>query len=38
MLEQTTLLPLAALYDPARSPLAVLERMTSRSLVARASP
>jgi hypothetical protein len=33
MLEQTTHLPLAALYEPARSPLAVLERMTGRRLV-----
>ena len=30
MLEQTTHLPLAALYEPARSPLAVLERITGR--------
>lgn len=34
MLEQTTHLPLAAMYEPARSPLAVLERMTGRALVA----
>jgi hypothetical protein len=33
MLEQTTHLPLAALYEPARSPLAVLERLTGRRLV-----
>jgi hypothetical protein len=35
MFEQTTHLPLAALYEPARSPLAVLERLTGRALVAR---
>ena len=34
MLEQTIHLPLAALYEPARSPLAVLERLTGRRLVA----
>jgi hypothetical protein len=34
MLEQTTHLPLAALYEPARAPLAVLERLTGRALVA----
>ena len=33
MLEQTTHLPLIALYEPQRSPLAVLERITGRSLV-----
>jgi len=33
MLEQTTHLPLSALYEPARSPLAVLERITGRKLV-----
>jgi hypothetical protein len=33
MLEQTTHLPLAALYEPQRAPLAVLERLTGRSLV-----
>ena len=33
MLEQTTHLPLGALYEPQRAPLAVLERMTGRSLV-----
>jgi hypothetical protein len=38
MLEQTTHLPLSALYEPARSPLAVLERLTGRTLVARPSP
>jgi hypothetical protein len=38
MLEQTTHLPLAALYEPARSPLAVLERITGRELVARENP
>ena len=35
MLEQTTHLPIDALYEPQRAPLAVLERMTGRSLVAR---
>jgi hypothetical protein len=35
MLEQTTHLPLSALYEPQRSPLAVLERITGRKLVAR---
>jgi hypothetical protein len=34
MFEQTTHLPLSALYEPARSPLAVLERITGHSLVA----
>jgi hypothetical protein len=34
MLEQTTHLPLAALYAPERSPLAVLERLTGRPLAA----
>jgi len=34
MLEQTTHLPLSALYEPARSPLAVLERITGRKLAA----
>ena len=33
MLEQTIHLPLAALYEPARSPLAILERLTGRRLV-----
>jgi hypothetical protein len=33
MLEQTIHLPLAALYEPARSPLAVLQRLTGRALV-----
>ena len=32
LLEQTTLLPLPAMYAPARSPLAVLERITGRAL------
>jgi hypothetical protein len=32
MLEQTIHLPIAALYEPARSPLAVLERLTARTL------
>jgi hypothetical protein len=35
MLEQTTHLPLGALYEPDRSPLAVLERITGRELVPR---
>jgi hypothetical protein len=34
MLEQTTHLPLAALYAPESSPLAVLERLTGRKLAA----
>ena len=34
MLEQTIHLPVTALYDPARAPLAILERMTGRTLVA----
>lgn len=34
MLEQTTHLPLAALYEPERAPIAVLERITGRDLVA----
>ncbi|HJU23899.1 MAG TPA: Kdo hydroxylase family protein [Casimicrobiaceae bacterium] len=38
MFEQTTHLPISALYEPARSPLAVLERITGRKLVARPSP
>lgn len=38
MLEQTTHLPISALYEPALSPLAVLERITGRLLVARPSP
>ena len=33
MLEQTIHLPVSALYDPARSPLAILERLTGRVLV-----
>jgi hypothetical protein len=32
MLEQTIHLPLAALYDPTRSPLAILRRLTGRAL------
>jgi hypothetical protein len=32
MLEQTIHLPVSALYDPARAPLAILERLTSRAL------
>jgi len=34
MLEQTIHLPLAALYDRERAPLAILERMTGRALAA----
>jgi hypothetical protein len=34
MLEQTIHLPLSALYDSSRAPLAVLERLTGRTLVA----
>ena len=33
MFEQTIHLPVSALYDPARSPLAILERLTRRALV-----
>lgn len=33
MLEQTIHLPVPALYDPARAPLAILERLTGRKLV-----
>jgi hypothetical protein len=33
MLEQTVHLPVTALYDPARSPLAILERLTGRTLL-----
>ncbi|MEO8305230.1 MAG: Kdo hydroxylase family protein [Betaproteobacteria bacterium] len=33
MLEQTIHLPVSALYDPARSPLAILERLSGRALV-----
>ena len=33
MLEQTIHLPVSALYDPARAPLAILERLTGRTLV-----
>jgi hypothetical protein len=32
MLEQTIHLPVSALYDPARAPLAILERLTRRTL------
>jgi hypothetical protein len=32
MLEQTIHLPVAALYDPTRAPLAILERLTGRPL------
>ncbi len=34
MLEQTIHLPLSALYDRSRAPLAILERLTGRTLVA----
>jgi len=34
MLEQTIHLPLSALYDAGRAPLAILERLTGRALVA----
>jgi hypothetical protein len=33
MLEQTIHLPVSAMYDPSRSPLAILERLTGRGLV-----
>jgi 3-deoxy-D-manno-oct-2-ulosonic acid (Kdo) hydroxylase len=33
MLEQTIHLPVSALYDPSRAPLAILERLTGRVLV-----
>jgi hypothetical protein len=33
MLEQTIHLPVSALYDPQRAPLAILERLTGRALV-----
>jgi hypothetical protein len=33
MLEQTIHLPVSALYEPARAPLAILERLTGRALV-----
>jgi len=33
MLEQTIHLPVSALYDPTRAPLAILERLTRRTLV-----
>ena len=32
MLEQTIHLPVSALYDPAKSPLAILERITGRAI------
>jgi hypothetical protein len=32
MMEQTIHLPVAALYDPQRAPLAILERLTGRRL------
>ena len=34
MMEQTIHLPVAALYDPQRAPLAILERLTGRQLAA----
>jgi len=34
MMEQTIHLPVSALYDPQRAPLAILERLTGRSLAA----
>ncbi len=37
MLEQTINLPLAALYEPASAPLAILERLTGRPLTANAA-
>jgi hypothetical protein len=37
MLEQTIHLPLAALYEPTRAPLAILERLTGRRLTAHAA-
>ena len=36
MMEQTIHLPVSALYDPQRAPLAILERLTGRALTARA--
>jgi hypothetical protein len=33
MLEQTINLPMAALYDAGTAPLAILERLTGRTLV-----
>jgi hypothetical protein len=36
MLEQTIHLPLAAMYEPARAPLAILERLTGRARAPRA--
>jgi hypothetical protein len=33
MLEQTIHLPVSALYDPASSPLAMLQKLTRRTLV-----
>jgi hypothetical protein len=35
MLEQTIHLPLAAMYEPARAPLAILERLAGRALAPR---
>jgi hypothetical protein len=32
MLEQTIHLPVSALYEPAQSPLSILERLTGRAL------
>ncbi|HKU84756.1 MAG TPA: Kdo hydroxylase family protein [Casimicrobiaceae bacterium] len=37
MLEQTIHLPLAAMYEPARAPLAVLEHLAGRALVPKAA-
>jgi hypothetical protein len=37
MMEQTIHLPVAALYDPQRAPLAILERLTGRKLAAGAA-
>jgi len=37
MLEQTIHLPVSALYNPQRAPLAILERLTGRTLVPAAS-
>ncbi len=33
MLEQTVHLPISALYEPQRSPLAILERLCGRPLI-----
>jgi hypothetical protein len=34
MIEQTIHLPVAALYEPQQAPIAILERLTGRSLLA----